>query len=159
MKKIVLDSDSLIKLAKITVLETLTKSASCIIPYEVYNETVLEGKKNLYEDADLVEELVKKGSIKKINVKSKEIQGLGKGESAVYSLRIHKKIDFIVSDDKKFLDFITQEKISFIVTSQIVVALYKNKKINKEKAMQSISKLKKMISKEAYEDALKSLGG
>ncbi|MEM3126781.1 MAG: hypothetical protein QW331_01800 [Candidatus Woesearchaeota archaeon] len=159
MKKIGLDSDSLIKLAKVTILETLAESVTCIISGQVYEETVFEGKKNLYDDAEIIEELVKRSKIKKIPVKNKEIQGIGKGESATYHLWKAKKVDVIISDNKKFLELIVQEKVPFAVTSHIIVALHKSKKISKDKAKQAILKLKNMISKEAYEDALKSLGG
>lgn len=158
MNKIVFDSDGLIKLIRSGIFTKLNQK--CIISEQVYEETVIEGKKRLYEDAFEIEHLVKEENIivKKVN-KLLEMEGLGKGELSAYALFNKIKADAIVSDDKRFLRLLDEEKIPFIIPTEIIVALVETKKLKNKEGLEAIIKIKELVSKESYESAINALGG
>ena len=59
MSKIVFDSDGLIKMAKSGVLEVTFECFDSYISQEVFDEAVTEGKTFQFEDANVIEELIK----------------------------------------------------------------------------------------------------
>jgi len=93
MYKLIFDSDALIKLIKTRLPKMVFKGFKTFITNEVYEECVIGGKKAFFEDAFVIESLVKEGLIKKIQTrKSPEIENLlrherfGKGEESVLHL-------------------------------------------------------------------------
>lgn len=149
----VLDADGLIKLAKASVIEELTKYRKCVITQEVFDEAVKKGKEGFYEDAYVIEDLIKR---KLLTVKGTETAGiadLGKGEES--SLKIYKKGKYaaIITDDRKFLKVLEEQNVPFIMPSDVIVTLSKRRKINARKASEALEKLKPLIRKEVYEKA------
>jgi len=60
----ILDSSSMILLAKVGLLEKFLSEREAVIPSTVYNESVSRGKDKGREDAYIIEALVKSGKIK-----------------------------------------------------------------------------------------------
>lgn len=142
---IVIDASSIILLAKITVLEKLTENNKLIIPEKVYIE-VIKGKEKARHDAFLVERLVNENKLKieKINEKEyekiKKLFGLWAGEAEVLALSLKYKLP-IITDDKKCLNVAKSINIKYMTSLDIVIALFKKSRINKQKALSSLESL------------------
>ncbi len=171
----VLDSDALIKLEKAKVLKKLSKTYNCVIPKSVYRETVVNGKKQLYEDAfrieNIVDDLIEvleteknpKTQVKELT--NKDINSLGKGETEALQLLINRDTKAIISDDKYFLKVIdnyndnTDNGLSYLTIAQTIILLMKNEVTTEEEARNSLKKIKNVISDVDYKKALSKLGG
>lgn len=148
---VVNDAMVLIHLAKITLLEkTCDYFEDVIIPELVFIETVKSGKEKGFEDAMLIEEIINKGKIfvkhirkKDLIKKANDLNVFG-GEAEAVALYWQEKADLIASDDdnirrkKELLD------LNLVGTPSIILSLYLHKKIGKEKAKQSIKKLRRI---------------
>jgi len=93
----------LAKINKLSILEKLYKKIN--IPYEVYNEVVVKGKKENYSDAALIENHINK-IIFVININSehkKEVEKLrnivGSGESEAIALCLQEKAKLLLIDN------------------------------------------------------------
>jgi len=160
MTKIVFDSDGLIKLVKAKCYEKLLKHFTCLISKEVYEETVLRGMERLYEDAFLIDELVKKKMLQVQKVRNnKKAQSilencnLGKGETSTLYLFFNVEAKTIISDDRFFLNLLLQNNIPFITPTDLIVRLYELKIINKKDALSALSKIKPYVNKNSYNNA------
>lgn len=161
---IIADATALILLAKVSVLETFVDRNDVATSKMVYEE-VVRGKEIGRKDSILVERIVHENKLKIITPSKsikKEIGGLFNikgGELGVIS-SAYKKKHTILSDDKKCLNAAKALGIGFIISLDIIIALYKNKAINKEKAQECIDGLedygwynKELIKK--YREAIK----
>lgn len=158
MYKIVFDSDGLIKLVKAGIFDSI--KLKCIISQQVYREAVVEGKKQLYQDAFEIEKFIKNKKITVIKITIDEtIPGLGKGELSTLLLFKKLKAHAIISDDRKFLKLLDERQIAYIVPTEAIVGLASNKHLEKEKAIQALNKIKNLVRKENYESAVNALGG
>ncbi len=156
MKKIVLDADGLIKLTKAEIIKDY--GYKLMISNAVFRETVVEGKKRMYNDADKIESLMVDGIIETKKVKEEAMEkNLGKGELSTLDLFREEKADLIISDDKKFLESLANKGIPFIVPTEFIVSLVNNKKIKKDEGISALKKLKSIVRKENYEEALNAL--
>jgi len=139
---LIADASPLILLGKSSLLIKLVEGNKIIIPEKVYSE-IIKGKEKAMTDAFLVDKLVKekkiivqkvdKNIIKKIN----EVFGLWAGEGEVLGLAIDTKFP-IITDDKKCINSAKASNIHVITSLDVVIALYKRKKINKEKALNTL---------------------
>jgi len=146
--KLVIDACSIILLAKATVLEELTKWKGIMITKGVYNE-VLEGKDEKLLDALLLEKLVEEKKIPiKNNLKRELIQklskdfGLGIGESESLALALETSDKAMVTDNKQGRKAAKIQGLKLLGSIDIVIALYKAKRIDKEKAISALKNLK-----------------
>lgn len=147
---IVKDAMVLIHLAKLSVLE---KSCSyfkkVIIPELVYRE-ILKGKEKGFSDVPIILDLIKnrKITIKKIKDKSliKKVNQFNaqRGEAEVIALYWQEKADLIATDDDNIRKKKALLNIEVIGTPAIILKLYKDKIINKDKIEQCVSELKKI---------------
>lgn len=159
MYKLLFDSDALIKSAKAGILEKIASELDVLITSEVYQETVEEGKKRLYEDAEKIEKLVKENKIKLTkSAKNISIEGriLGKGEASVF--HACQKNAIIVTDDLGFTSFLKDKNINVLSSVHIIIILFKTKKISKVQALQYLEKLKTFIRNELYNLVKNELG-
>jgi len=135
MSKVVMDSDGLIKLQKAGVLKLMASRCECIIPEAVYKESVEDGKRGLYEDAFLIEEIVEE-DIKKIKVSDQneelkkidegKLESLGEGEKEVFQLYFQVKADAIISDDRAFLSTIDRfSDVEYFTPCNTIYIMYK----------------------------------
>lgn len=148
MKKLVIDSCSVILLAKASVLETLAQAQELYITGAVAEE-VLEGKKKLFADALLLERLLHEKKIK-YTMSAKEMTekimsdyNMGRGEASIIAEGIKEKELIIVTDNLQGRKAAKVFGFPLVGSIECIVSLYKNKKIGKEKAKESLEILKK----------------
>jgi hypothetical protein len=141
--KVVMDSDVLIKFAKTGCKEAIVSLLEVSIPMRVYNETVTESKGCL--DANRIQE--------NINNRMIQVQGLpssDKGELEALKLYKSGGFELIVSDDRKFLNYLDRNGIPYLTSSSMVVYLLYNNKISLEDTIKYIDNLKMYISQRQY---------
>ncbi len=161
MGKIILDSDGLIKLQKSGLLKLLASRCDCIIPEAVYKESVVDGKKGLYEDAFLIEDIVQekidrikiddnKKNLEKIS--KDKLESLGKGEKETFHLYFQEQADAIVSDDRAFLKVLDRfSNVKYFTPCNTIYIMYKKGIINKKESLKSIGNIKELVRNDVYE--------
>ncbi|MCF7875620.1 hypothetical protein K9M06_01060 [Candidatus Bipolaricaulota bacterium] len=173
MSKIALDLDGLIKLKKAGLLTALAECHDCLIPEAVYRETVTKGKKELYEDAFEIEEIVEKNieckKAKKSDrsnkvLKSGDPTSLGKGEKQALRLYFQEEGKAIISDDRTFLNLLDRnnrksesEEVPFITPANAMVAMANKGIISNEEARRGLNQIKDLIRQSSYQVALEEL--
>ena len=156
MKMFVFDTDGLIKLARSGILSSVPYQI--LISTSVYQEAVTAGKKRLYEDALVIEQLIGRGKILVKEVKNiLNIPKLGAGETSALILYYKMKADAIVSDDRQFLTYLGEQNIPFLVPSEFLVLLALAKKIKNKDCLQALDTIKNMITVENYYSAKEAL--
>lgn len=159
MNKIILDSDGLIKLNKAGILDKFLSVFECLIPKEVYEETVIKGKEELYNDAFELEMILKLMKVdiieftfdEKADSLIREITGLGKGEIAVLHLFFKNKDAVILSDDRRFLTFLEKHRIPFITPGNVLLYLVRKGIIDVSEGLDKLERLKPYIKNSIYE--------
>lgn len=161
MYKLLIDSDSLIKLAKIGLLENVTKIFSVQITEEIFNETVTEGKKRLYEDANKIEKFITNGKIIVIKKKRKgripAKENFGAGELSIIDAKEKKHI--IVTDDLSFTRYLQSNKIIPISSANLIISLKEKSILTKQQAFNYLERLKPHIRDEIYKNIANDLEG
>lgn len=147
---IVKDSMVLIHLAKITLLEKSCEYfKKVVIPEAVYNE-VLSGKGKRYPDVNIVADLVEKRKItvKQIKnnalIKRAEEFNIQRGEAEAVVLYWQEKADYLATDDDNVRKKGILLNITLIGTPVIILKLYKENLIGKEKFSEALAELKKI---------------
>lgn len=162
MYKLLMDSDALIKISKAGFLERVAENFEVMITKEVYGETVTEGRKGFYEDADKIDNLVKDGKIAIIKGeayknKPKPQQSFGLGEASIF--QAYKKSRLIVTDDLSFNLYLKKEGIQSISSAHVLLLCFKNKKISKNETHIYLERLRTFIRKETYKNVKIDIGG
>ncbi|MBI5002854.1 hypothetical protein HZC31_05685 [Candidatus Woesearchaeota archaeon] len=148
MKKLLIDSCSIILLAKASVLEKLAEVHEATITSAVAEE-VLAGKKKLFADALLLDRLLNEKKIrnvfhpKEITEKIMNDYNMGKGEASIIAVGLKEKEIIIVTDNLQGRKVAKVFELPLVGSIECIVSLYKNKKITKEKAKESLEILKK----------------
>ncbi len=158
MLKLVLDADGTIKLAKSGTLEVLTSTEKCFMASAAYEE-VIKGKEKMYEDAFIVESLEQKGQIILKKSEEKQIGSTSSGESATLSLFKTLKGDAIISDDRKFLKSLEEDRISFIIPTDVIVLLAKKRAISETDAKIALDNIRDIVRDENYQSAIENIKG
>ena len=158
MYKLLFDSDALIKVSKAEFLDKIAENFNVSITEEVYNETVKEGKKGFYQDAEKIGDFVDEGKIKIIKEECKKElkQSFGKGEKSTYNA--YKRGTVIITDDLKFASYIKRENIKSLSSAHLIYVLAKKKKLSRDNALYCLEKLKPYIRKEVYKLVKKDVG-
>ena len=141
--KVVVDSDVLIKLTKTGLKEIIIGVVEVFIPDRVHEETVIESKG--YPDASKIEENINEG---KIHVAGPSRHD--KGEIEALELYRSGGFESIVSDDRKFLNYLERNNIPYLTSSSLIVYLLYKKRLSKEDTIKYIDNLKLYISREQY---------
>lgn len=163
----VLDADGLIKLAKSSVIKRLLQRFSCFISDKVYEEVVVKGKRRLYEDAFIIEDLVKSRMLKVKETKENPeanliLHGkpqLGVGERSTLHLFFNLKAKAVISDDKAFLKVLSKHNIPFITPSNIIVSFVELGIMTRKEGLRCLNILKPYVSKETYLRARRIIEG
>jgi hypothetical protein len=145
--KIVVDSDVLIKLTKTGSKEVVVGLLDIVIPKRVYEETVLESKGCL--DANKIQENINEG-----NVQVNGLSAHNKGEIEALKLYRSGGFELIVSDDRKFLNYLERNDIPYLTSSSLIVYLLHKNGISKEETIRYIDNLKMYISNGQYLKAM-----
>lgn len=145
---IVKDSMILIHLAKITLLEnSCDYFKNVTIPPAVYKEVTQDKK---YTDAVIIKKLTetKKIIIKsvrdKVLLRKAEEFNIKNGESEVVALYWQEKADYLATDDDNVRNKSILLNIKIIGTPAIILKLYREKMIKREKFEVSLDELRKI---------------
>lgn len=165
MSTLVIDTDGLIKLGKSKVLETLIESHEVLVPEAVYREAVVQGKKELYEDAFELERVLKERRASIIGVESNPraerllegVTSLGAGEKNALYLYFAEGADAVVSDDRVFLRFLGTHSIPLLTPANVIVGLVGAGEVGFEEGLEALERLGGYVRAEAYERAKKEL--
>lgn len=143
----IIDSSSMILLAKIGLIEKFLSEREAVIPSSVYNESVSRGKDKGREDAYIIEALVKSGKIeikephKSTCIEVGTLFNLHGGERDVLALAKDMNIKCIICDDKKAINASKVLGLKFITALNIIVAMCSKDEISKEEAEKQIDML------------------
>ncbi len=147
---VIKDAMVIIHLAKITLLEnSCDYFKKVIIPKKVYEE-IVESEDKKYVDIKITEELIEKNKItvKKVGndalLQKANDFGIQRGEAETVALYWQEKADYLATDDNNVRQKSLILNIKCIGTPVIILKLYKEKMINKEKATLSINELRKL---------------
>lgn len=145
MKRIVADSMVLIHLAKITLLESLCQCCEVKIPKEVYQETAV----GEFPDAVICKNLAGKNKIKVMEASTKIVNELEKfsivkGEAEAVALFKEGKADIIATDDNVVRKNSAVLDLKLIGTPALIKWMFRERKIPRDKALKSLSELKKI---------------
>ena len=162
--KVIMDSDSLIKLTKARAKEIVLKNTEAYIPPKVFEEVVKIPKEEGYPDAFLIEENLEKGllAIREFE-EDQHIEemitrlGIGSGEADVFRLYKSGGFDVISSDDGRFLKIIDALDVPYMTPSALVIYLLNKKMLSRADAKTYINNLKEMISDEEYYLAMREV--
>ena len=148
--ELVIDACSIILLAKATVLEKVAEWKEVIISQAVYEE-VIEGKNKKFIDALLLEKLIGENKINiqtglKAEVKKKLVDDfcLGEGEAESIAIALNKKDNRIITDNKQGRKASKIYGLNLIGSIEVIVSLFKLKRITKEKALGALAVLKEV---------------
>jgi predicted nucleic acid-binding protein len=107
--KAVVDTSTLISLAKIGFIDLMVKlKSSLIIPEIVYQEAVVDGEKKSFPDAFVIKDFIRKSNLKIITVKKMHIQSIRKkigrslapGDEAVLACILQEKANEVITNDE-----------------------------------------------------------
>lgn len=145
MKRIVADSMVLIHLAKVTLLESLCECCEVKISKKVYQETTM----GEFPDAMICKNLVGKNKITVMEASAKIVNelkkfGIVKGEAEAAALFKEGRADIIATDDDVVRKNSAVLDLKLIGTPALIKWMFRKKKISGDKAVKSLSELKKI---------------
>jgi len=145
MIKILMDSDCIIKITKTGLKELILSFFDVSIVEEVKIEVIDKGLGRGYMDAKVVKENIEKNKVK-------IIKGLGesKGDDAIIKVFDRKIFNFVGTDDKSLIKKLEVLGIPYVVPGLLIYLVYKQGKIEKEKALSFLEKLSLYISDDEY---------
>ena len=162
--KLIMDSDSLIKLTKAKAKEIVLNNIEAHIPPKVFEEVVKIPKEEGYPDAFLIEENLRKGLLAIGEFREDQHVeemitrlGMGCGEADVFRLYKSGCFDVISSDDGRFLKIIDALDIPYMTPSALIIYLFNKKMLSRVDAKAYIDNLKEMVSDEEYYLAIREV--
>ena len=140
MSRFVLDADGLIKMGKSGLLGALVGSHEALVPETVYEETVVRGKQELYEDTFELERPLEDESVPIIRSNPEpqadrlleSVTSLGAGERSALRLYFAEGVDAVLSDDRVFLNFPSRHSVPFVTPVNTVVGLAKSGRVSRK---------------------------
>ncbi|MFQ6075026.1 MAG: hypothetical protein ACE5Z5_02665 [Candidatus Bathyarchaeia archaeon] len=155
--RIVMDSDSLIKLARSGSKDSIKKCVEIVVPGAVKMEVVDQGKAAGFPDALEVEENIRKGGVKvesvAITPEDREVAEtlrLMGGEFQVFSLFKMGGFEAIASDNQKFIRKMEEIGVPCLTPSALIIMAWKTNIVTKGEALALLENLRPMISDEEY---------
>ena len=162
--KLIFDSDGLIKLVKANLPKEVFDSFKAYMSEEVYLECVIDGKKGLYNESFEIESLITDKKIfkekSKTNLQAIKIlkdENFGKGEEGIVHLFFNIKADVMISDDKKFLNFLFNNKLPFMTPTDLVISLYEGSILDRNSASKVLEGLRPFVKDKYYFQAKNKL--
>lgn len=161
MYKLLMDADALIKLASSGALPKICEVCVCITTPEVERETVVEGKKRWYPDAEIIEALIEKQAlkIKKLATIPQETYSLDAGETSILHLSKELKEHIIVSDDQTFIREMERQGVHLLVPADLLILLTRAGKIEPKETVRYAEGLKVYIRETDYLKLKKEIKG
>jgi predicted nucleic acid-binding protein len=139
MMKTVIDTSTLISLARISYLELLPKlRKSVVLPHEVYEEAVIKGEEKGIADAIVIKGFIKNYGIEIVGTKSNSIKALrrqinrnlAKGDEAVLSLALSVGAKEILTNDDGLGKIAMGIGFRVIATPDLLMEALKEKLMN-----------------------------
>lgn len=156
---LLLDADGLIKLHRAGILAQVARLFTCIVPSEVYQEVVTQGKERWYADAREIEDIVNSGAISRLSTPAPQLEapGLGSGEKGVLGLFSQVEGAIIVSDDRRFLTLLDQMGISSLTPAALIVLMDQQGHLAMGEARGALERLRPFIRGEGFTKAMQAL--
>jgi rRNA-processing protein FCF1 len=146
----VFDSDGLIKLNLAGVLQHVIQSFDCIVPQAVVDEVITRGRERGYQDVSEIEAVLAGAEIVPAGEGANVPVRLGLGELAILELVPSLSDAIIISDDRRFTNFLAAEGIPFLVTAGVLLTLVRRSVLSKEEAQEALERLKPLVRSTAY---------
>nr|MDO8082803.1 hypothetical protein [Candidatus Freyarchaeota archaeon] len=164
--KLVIDSDSLIKLTKAGAKDILLDNIEAYIPPKVREECVTVAKGEGFADAFEIDENLKKKRIKESEpARTQDVEeevkhlGLGGGEADVFRLYRTGEFDMVSTDDSMFIRILDEFGIPYLTPSAVILYIYWRGVLSLEKIREILKKLRDLVSEEEYHLTMDELGG
>jgi hypothetical protein len=168
MYTMVADADGLIKLGKSGALLPLLGRARLLVPKAVWEESVEEGKRRMYEDAHELETTLAEGAAEVVSHEAgEEVERLlvgsaasfGAGEQAALAVFYAVGADAMLTDDRAFLSLLAgaDPPVPALVPAAAIVALAEGEWMTIDEARDALGKLKPLIRGEAHAAAMEDL--
>jgi len=161
--RVVIDSSTLISLAKINAIDLLTKiNAKFLCPEEVHEETVEIGIRKGYPDAIIIKRIFDKKLIKAVRVKTPKIyKGISKNDSKIVQLIKQEGGGYLFVDDEKLSRAATNEGIKVRNSIDVIVRIFQKGTIDRQQCIDYIKRLYnlKRISRSNFKKYLALLEG
>ena len=159
-----MDTDAAVKLTKGSANETVGKAYTVLLPRRVREECVEQGKARGYPDAFRIEENLRDGIFSEVRARrSTRTEALLRdlrlsgGEADVLRLYRSGAADLVVSDDRRFLQFLEGLGVPFATPAALIVALVRGRGIGPREGLALLDKLAGLISEEEYAEARRAL--
>lgn len=127
----------------------------CHISESVFEEAVIRGEEELYEDAFRIGALIDSG-LMHVEVIKKEIPvaPLGAGEHSSFLLFSKLNADAIITDDRAFISFLRKKKVPFIIPSDVIARMVELRHLSAEDGLKALERIKIYITEDNYGRAL-----
>jgi hypothetical protein len=166
MYQIVFDADGLLKVHKGGFLAEAAAEYVCLLPDEVFQETVVAARRTHADEARALEELVRAGGLVRRpparSARAERVlaisQTLGHGESGALRLFFKEAADAIVTDDRAFLNLLLRNQLAFLTPAQLLLRLRGAGKLSGMQASSAVERLRPLIRREVYQDLVQQLG-
>jgi predicted nucleic acid-binding protein len=167
VSKFVIGADGLIKMGKAGLLGALVGSHEVLVPETVYEEAVVRGKRELYEDAFELERLLEDEGVPIVRSDPEpqadrlleDATSLGAGERSALRLYFAVGSDAVLSDDRVFLNFLSRHSVPFVTPVSVVAGLAKSRRVSRKKGLEALEKLSGFVRADVYERAKAELEG
>ncbi len=165
MYQIVFDADGLIKVHKGGFLGEVAAEYICLLPDEVFREAIVAARRTHSEQAEALEALIQTGKLlRRPPARSAQaeriltmFQALGTGERGALRLFLKEKADFIVTDDRAFLNVLVRNRTPFLTPAELLVRLRRAGRLSREDAESSAERLRPYVRREVYQDLVQRL--
>lgn len=159
-----MDSDAVIKLTKGSAKEAVAKAFTLVLPPQVRRECVEEGKAGGYPDAVRIEQNLRSGLLSekrgrrsgRTEALLRDLQ-LSGGEADTVRLYRAGGADLVVSDDRRFLQFLEGLGIPFATPAALIVALVHRRKATLGEGLALLDKMAAFLSEDEYREAWSAL--
>ena len=162
---LILEADGLIKLYQAGVLEHVAQVYECIIPGGVCREAVTRARERRYPDAEAIDRIIV-GHIEVIQP-TRLVEGdagkasqFGVGETEAVSLALETQSgaqQIIVSDDRRFLTYLTTLGVPFLPPSELIVEMVTQGFLTSAEGVRALERLRPLVRPVHYQQANRRL--
>ena len=136
-------------------------SHEVLVPETVYEEAVVRGKRELYEDAFDLEGLLTDEGVPIVRSNPEPqadrllegVTSLGAGVRSALRLYFAEGADAILSDDRVFLNFLSRNSVPFGTPVNVVVGLAKSGRVSRKEGLEALEKMSGFVRADVYERA------
>lgn len=155
-------------MGKSDALPRLLSAARVLVPRAVWVEAVEEGKREMYEDAYVLERVLEEGGAEVVGHEAREeaeelLRGspasFGAGERAALAVFFAHEADAILTDDRAFLTLLAgaSPPVPVLLPTAAIVALAEGGKTSVAEARVALGKFEPSVRADAYGAAMQEL--